>query len=224
MAGDDAVHKVTLSRPVAGETVQITVHDGWVYLLDFDLGATTVAENGKDVTLTFDDGSGMVLHNFFSAARAGDFYLTLPDGAVLSGRDMVDTLTFSLDKFHPSDGLVVSDAEHEGGASLNPDPEAASGAGPFLALFSPCGHGKGPSLGEVLDIAPPAGAGADDLDSLLPPPATPHQPPLPGGCQEAGGAAFSGSGIAAHPDAFSIGSGDGGQEQHLLAHLLLLSL
>ena len=114
MAGDDAMSKVTLARPAAGETAHIAMQRGHVYLLEFDLGETTVADNGKDVLLTFDDGSGMVLQNFFSAAKAGDFYLTLPDGAMLSGQAVVESLALSLENFHPSGDCAFAGDVHDG--------------------------------------------------------------------------------------------------------------
>ena len=207
MAEDDVMSKVTLSRPAVGEIVQVAMRQGHVYLLEFDLGETTVAGSEKDVLLTFDDGSGMVLQNFFSAAEAGDFYLTMPDGIMVSGKDMLESLTLSLESFCPSEDHAFADAGHGGSAA------------PF----------RGPHLDEVLDTSrPPARSDIPgDLESLLPPSAAQRQSSLPGAHQETENGKAPAENTAAHPSALPpspADSGDESQDQHLLAHLFLLSL
>lgn len=143
MAGDDAMSKVTLARPAAGETAHIAMQKGHVYLLEFDLGETTVADNGKDVLLTFDDGSGMVLQNFFFAAKAGDFYLTLPDGVMLSGKDMVESLALSLENFHPSGDCAFAGDVHDGLSSplFSAEGDSSSGHPHGIHCEVSAGHG-----------------------------------------------------------------------------------
>ena len=176
MAGDDAMSKVTLTRPAAGETVHVDMRKGHVYLLEFDLGETTVADNGKDVLLTFDDGSGMVLRDFFFAAKAGDFYLTLPDGVMLSGKDVVESLAFSPENFHPSEDCAFAEA-HDGISSSLAGAEAGSLSG--LPRGTRCelsaGHdGSGlPFSPEALDEADLFASGRE---SNVCPPSLAHGP------------------------------------------------
>ena len=159
MAGNDAMSTIKLNKPGAGETVQVAMQRGHVYSLDFDIGVTTFVESGKDIVLRFDDGAGMVLQNFISTAKSGDFYLKLPDGALLLGKDVVDAVTRTLDDFHPSnDGYALWDEAHDANQSGAP---AHSEHRDFVhgsadhQIFSPVSadtHGAGPICGAHCEL------------------------------------------------------------------------
>ena len=112
MAGDDVITKVTLAKPTPGETVRIPMQTGHVYILDFYLDITTFSDDGRDIRIQFDDGSDMLLQDFFTVAKTGDFYLELPDGVMLLGKDIADAMSYKLEDFHPSNGHFYSDDAH----------------------------------------------------------------------------------------------------------------
>ena len=114
MAGDDAITKVTLDKPAPGETAQISIEPGHVYVLGFYLDITTFTDDGRDIRILFDDGSHMVLRDFFSAAKTGDFYLELPDGAMLLGKDIADAMSYKLEDFQPSGGFFLPGEAYAG--------------------------------------------------------------------------------------------------------------
>ncbi|AEP08454.1 T1SS-143 repeat domain-containing protein [Micavibrio aeruginosavorus] len=99
---------VIVAAPGAGKTVEITMADGTVYELSFDLDAqTTRVESNGDLVITFADGGVLVLQGYSDAVKGDNPpSLTLADGTVING---VDVLT-----------MVAKDAEAEKAAKVEP--------------------------------------------------------------------------------------------------------
>ncbi|MDR2488403.1 MAG: hypothetical protein LBD42_02745 [Desulfovibrio sp.] len=95
MAKNGAAGKVQLHKPPDGETIQVAIRPGCVYLLDFEPGESLWEKKENDALLSFDGVSGVVvLRGFFSEiAETEDFFLELRDGTMLSGRDLVLGMT-----------------------------------------------------------------------------------------------------------------------------------
>ena len=108
MAVDAPMGKIPLSKPKPGETVRVAIREGDTYLLDFSLETVTIDTSDADVLVQFDDGARMIWSNFFIAAGTGDFYFELPDGTLILGKDMAESISFSLEDFHTSDGAQTT--------------------------------------------------------------------------------------------------------------------
>ena len=167
---------VMLNKPAAGETVQVAIRNGQVYLLDFEPGETTWSNSGKDILIKFEDGSGMVLRDFFAAAKGGDFYLKLPDGAVLSGKDVVEVITTPLDDFHTNGSHASASGVHAPDVFSGAEAEQASGPTCVTHCRLPEEHTSqgqpffAEALHESAPFGPPdfLGAGENSLLSLAP--------------------------------------------------------
>ncbi|AGH96938.1 T1SS-143 repeat domain-containing protein [Micavibrio aeruginosavorus] len=99
---------VIVAAPGAGKTVEITMADGTVYELSFDLDAqTTRVESNGDLVITFADGGVLVLQGYSDAVKGDNPpSLSLADGTVING---VDVLT-----------MVAKDVEAEKAAQVEP--------------------------------------------------------------------------------------------------------
>ncbi|WP_435640792.1 VWA domain-containing protein [Micavibrio aeruginosavorus] len=99
---------VIVAAPGAGKTVEITMADGTVYELSFDLDAqTTRVESNGDLVVTFADGGVLVLQGYSDAVKGDNPpSLSLADGTVING---VDVLT-----------MVAKDAEADKAAKVEP--------------------------------------------------------------------------------------------------------
>ncbi len=99
---------VIVAAPGAGKTVEITMADGTVYELSFDLDAqTTRVESNGDLVITFADGGVLVLQGYSDAVKGDNPpSLSLADGTVING---VDVLT-----------MVAKDAEADKAAQVEP--------------------------------------------------------------------------------------------------------
>lgn len=100
--------KQLLYKPEAGKTAQCAVQHGHVYVLDFDTSDVTFARSDGDLTMAFDDGSHLILRDFYNESLIGDLYLELPDGAVLSGRDVAEAMDLVPEDFITGSGPVLS--------------------------------------------------------------------------------------------------------------------
>lgn len=239
MAEDHATSTVMLARPAEGETARVAIRADCVYRLGFDPGDSTWSNNGRDVLVHFDNGSSLVLQGFLPAAESGGLYLEMPDGAVILGKDLVDTLARSLEDFRPSGGLAfLGEGHDEAGlffAAAKDDPRAAppepGDHASAPAFFAHGGRAGLPVLDDLLDVSPPLFPGHGNL----PPgsPAAAHSTPLlaPDAPLAAGESrpanAPADHAPAAHLPAFAdpaAPSFEDGPDHHLLAQLFLLSL
>ncbi|MDR0826946.1 MAG: hypothetical protein LBN33_03585 [Desulfovibrio sp.] len=109
MSGYETVEKIRIPKPQAGQAVQIGMRSGQTYLLDFEFDAADVQPGDRDVRISFDDGAILFLKGFFPALDGGDFALQLPDGALLSGKDMAEALTLVVGDFHPEQPCLTLD-------------------------------------------------------------------------------------------------------------------
>jgi hypothetical protein len=108
-----------IARPQAGQSLLYVMRAGQTYTFDFAPETATIEHSGGDVRLYFDDGGAVSLKGFFRVLDEGDFTLRLPDGALVSGKELAEVLNTALEDFR-TDGAVFS-------------PDAASGAAVPLA-------------------------------------------------------------------------------------------
>jgi hypothetical protein len=113
-----------IARPQAGQSLQYVMRAGRTYALDFAPETATLEHSGGDVRLYFDDGGAVSLKGFFQVLGEGDFTLRLPDGALVSGKDMAEVLNTTLEDFQ-TDGAGFSLAA-AAGAALRPVPAPCS--------------------------------------------------------------------------------------------------
>ena len=235
MIGDERMNKVLLSKPAPGETAEIFVNDGCIYVLNFYLDTTTLEHDGNDVMIHFEDGADMMLRNFFTASVTGGFYLELPDGLLLLGKDMAETLDYALENFKPGgqfaagesaqgpwseDSAVPTTAHHEPGflpssptsaCTLAPYAPSSCAILPLPAKFLP--------IEDLLDTSPenPAAGKIISLEHLLPNVShAPHESENDASTQ----------GNASHQTSAPVSLADVGGEspdQNLLAYLHLIS-
>lgn len=125
--GETPEHIIELSRPVSGSAFREDMEPGCRHMLDFYPEDATFEADGPDLRLTFDDGAVLTLAGFFPALDREDFILELPDGTLLSGRDVRESLTLALEDFHTD-------------ANQNDEPDPGDGNGvPFFAPDEPSG-------------------------------------------------------------------------------------
>jgi hypothetical protein len=91
--------RIPLCKPAAGETTQFVVKHGCVYVLDFDTSSVTFSRDNGNLDMVFEDGSQLVLRDFYTETKVGDLFLELPDGAVVSARDVIQAMEFVPDNF-----------------------------------------------------------------------------------------------------------------------------
>jgi hypothetical protein len=189
MPGDGSASKFIVHRPAAGLSVSVETRPGSVYHLDFDHGeADSYGKDGPNLELFFPDGGVLTLQGFCLATANADIILELVDGTQLSGAEVVEVLSMSLQDFHtnalltPAAGeaamsaggelprleeLLDCSGAQEQQAAVPPAPDS-------LALFAgepaaPCSGGANPSP----DMAAPSSASCrsdtadESLDSLL---------------------------------------------------------
>lgn len=120
-----------LAKPNAGQTVECSVQHGQVYLLGFDSSEAFFDRSGDDLRIAFDDGSFIILREFFPLSLSGDFFLETDDGNLLSSRSVADSFSLDLDEFAPgaADHVCVADTE-----SIQPS-QSSSSYGDDEALF-----------------------------------------------------------------------------------------
>jgi hypothetical protein len=112
--------RIPLCKPAAGETTQCVVQHGCVYVLDFDTSTVTFARDNGNLDMLFEDGSQLVLHGFYTETTVGDLFLELPDGAVVSARDVIQAMEFVPDDYPLGGGMELSaDAHDASSQSLN---------------------------------------------------------------------------------------------------------
>jgi hypothetical protein len=170
MAGD----KVLLSKPLGGETVQVAIRPGCVYLLDFSPDESVWERTENDFLIRFDDVPGvMVLRRFFAASDgAEDFFLELRDGSVLSGRDTAEVFSQNLQDLHTDAAGSVADAA--GGDSLfrlceEPEPLLFADAGNGGRDAGVHDVGALTGVGQPIGLEPDAAAHGFFAGTLPPP-------------------------------------------------------
>ena len=126
---------IRVGRPEPGSLAEVDIRSGQTYALDFDPSEVLFEPHGADVVLTFEDGGRLELKGFIAASASGPVLLELPDGALIGGSDLVDSMSMSLQDFRT-----------QGQAS--PVPDAAS-----LSFFS-SGSGVGPGEAMPFSVAP----------------------------------------------------------------------
>lgn len=100
--------RVPLPKPQAGETASYTVQHGNVYVLGFEPGDTMFVRDNEDMRIMFEDGASLRLQNFFSETLQGPLDLELPDGIVVSGRDVAEAMSIVLDDFQTGEASLNS--------------------------------------------------------------------------------------------------------------------
>lgn len=121
-------HIIQLSRPHSGNALREGMEPGLCHRLDFFPEEATFESDGPDLRLNFDDGATLTLTGFFSILEQGDFTLELPDGTLLSGKDVVESLTLVLEDFHTD---AADAAPHT--------PAETTGHGPLFHSDEPSG-------------------------------------------------------------------------------------
>ncbi|MDR2800427.1 MAG: hypothetical protein LBB52_04065 [Desulfovibrio sp.] len=99
-----------IARPQAGQSLLYVMRAGQTYTFDFAPETATIEHSGSDVRLYFDDGGAVSLKGFFQALNEGDFTLRLPDGVLVSGRDVAEVLNMALEDFHTEGAGLSLDA------------------------------------------------------------------------------------------------------------------
>lgn len=147
MPDESSVSRILVHRPEAGQSVDIQVKPGCVYVLEFNQMEATFVVQHHDMQMGFDDGALVTLHGFCSASQERDTVLELHDGTQISGQDLAAALAMTLQDFH-TDGASPP-------LGLETDPEADAGGHPFLvsatvALPHDLSHsGLSPDQGET---------------------------------------------------------------------------
>ena len=173
MAGGKLMGKITVLKPDSGSESTVAIQHGQTYVFDFFPEVASTECEGKDVRLVFDDGARILLQNFLSEASAGEFYLELPDGSLLLGKDVAEALSLALQDLIPSAQFYLDETAMGAGSENFDGPEssaaksAASAVDPAQEPDHKPGHGVGESF---------SGHGADTLafdgiapgDSLFP--------------------------------------------------------
>ena len=165
---------ITLSEPLAGQSVEKTIQPGHEYKMGFNMDSTSsAAQAGQNLIMTFKDGGVLVLKNYFTAMNSElPPALTLADGSVVNS----DALLTSCKLVEtPSYAQTVADAAAAKEAGLRmakaadaaPDAEPAAGeeGGHHAAAAKHAKKGDNapdvePAAGDntnVADIQPAAG-------------------------------------------------------------------
>jgi hypothetical protein len=84
------------------------VQHGHVYVFGFDTSSVTFGCENGNLYLRFDDGSRLVLLGFTAEIGLGDLYLEMMDGAVVSGSDVAQAMSFVPDDFPLGDSPDLS--------------------------------------------------------------------------------------------------------------------
>ena len=107
---NSAEREITIGMPETSTAATVAVKPGYTYSLGFDPGAVESDVEGPSLVFRFDNGSSLVLQDFFIVAAQDDFYLRLADGALLSGKDVADSFLLNLQDFAcGAGGLLEAD-------------------------------------------------------------------------------------------------------------------
>jgi len=157
---------IIIEKPVAGETAQIDVVPGQKYFFDFnENNVQSFVQDGEDLTLTFADGSAVILSGF-GVASQGVLPATLAFSDALSA-DELQGLIKVVDTTPAQDGLEEPQAEVRGESETE---EVAStddeSEGTDVAAVEPAA-GE-PSAQQLANIEPAAGDDADGVEGSSP--------------------------------------------------------
>ena len=100
MPEDGSASKFTVQKPAAGLSVHVSTRPGNIYRLDFDHAEATFEQSGPNMLLTFPDGAILTLQGFCLATASKDITLELADGTQVSGAEVAEALSMSLQDFH----------------------------------------------------------------------------------------------------------------------------
>lgn len=94
------IDKIRLPKPQPGEIAEVAMLPGHVYVLPFFPETATFDFQDHNALIQLDDGSGLILRDFYEAAQQEDFYLELPDGVTLLGKDVWEAVLPPDKDFH----------------------------------------------------------------------------------------------------------------------------
>ena len=100
--------RITLLKPNAGEAAHCTVQHGHVYVFGFDSSDATFDRTNGALKISFEDGSELLLQNFYTEMQIADLFLELPDGARVSGRELAEAMEFMPEDFQTDSGTAVA--------------------------------------------------------------------------------------------------------------------
>lgn len=100
--------KITLLKPDAGETAHCTVQHGHVYVFDFDSSDATFDRVNGALKISFEDGSQLLLQDFYTETLIADLFIELPDGARVSGRELAEAMEFMPEDFQTDSGTSIA--------------------------------------------------------------------------------------------------------------------
>ena len=84
--------EVAISRPAANEKQTIPSQPDAKYIFDFRSGDATVAREGNNLLLNFDDGSGVTIENFYETHTQESMPSFLIDGQEVEGQAFFEAL------------------------------------------------------------------------------------------------------------------------------------
>lgn len=114
MAEYEGLDKVVLDKPSPGEKSEHRIEEGHVYVFAFYLDVALFEAKDDDCLILFDDASELLLRNFFSTASSiRSFYLEMPDGILVSGKDAAEAMNLPLNDIKPGAGQALLDEDQE---------------------------------------------------------------------------------------------------------------
>lgn len=107
MTDKQDIDKIRLPKPRTGEIAEVAVLPGHVYVLPFFPETATFDFQEHNVLIRLDDGSSLILLDFFEATQRDGFYLELPDGVTLLGKDIWEAVLPPDKDFHTDFGRLA---------------------------------------------------------------------------------------------------------------------